>query len=239
MAGPFPDFRHDPRSRPRRRQRPGPADQRLDLRTLALARDVVVLTAVGEIDLANNARFAEALTAAADREPRLLVCDLTGVEFLACTGIAALVELRSELEDRGALLRVVITDSTVLRVLDATGERDRLGVFGDLAGALAGFVEPPAAGGGVPTPLATLRDALDQAVQQTGTLAALCGVLAEQAAAVDAVRVVDERDTWRAGETLADTVEDLRVVRNHLATGALLAAAIEDLGQLRRTDPST
>jgi anti-anti-sigma factor len=239
VAGPFPGFRHDPRSRPRRHQRSGPADQRLDLRTLAVARDVVVLTAVGEIDLANNARFTEALAAAADRGPRLLVCDLSGIEFLACTGIAALVELRAELGARGALLRVVTTDSAVLRVLDATGERDRFAVFGDLTDALAGFVEARAAGVGDPTPLTTLRNALDEAVQQTGTLAALCGLLAEQVSAVDAARVVDERDTWTAGDTFADTVEDLRMVRNHLATGALLAAAIDDLGQLRRTDPST
>ncbi|OLF13402.1 STAS domain-containing protein [Actinophytocola xanthii] len=239
MADPFRGSRYDPRSRERRRLRPGPSDQRLALRTLAVNRGVVIVTALGEIDLANNARFAETLAAAADRDLRLLVCDLSGVEFLACTGIAALVELRAELHVRGALLRVVTTDSTVLRVLDATGERARLGVCADLPEALAGFVEPREAAAGPVTPLTTLRNALDEAVQQTGTLAALCGVLAEQVSALDAGHLGDERDPWRPGDTLADTVQDLRVMRDHLATGVLLAAAIDDLGQLRRTDPST
>jgi anti-anti-sigma factor len=236
-ASPF-----DPRFGPRnRRLRHGPADPRLTLRTLPVNDDVVVVTAAGEIDLANGAMFAEVLTAAAAPGPRLLACDLTGVGFLACTGITTLVELRADLAARGGLLRVVTTDSTVLRVLEATGELTNLGVCGDLTAALAGFGTPPAALAAPPAPLAALRTVLDQAVEQTTTLAALCGDLADQVAAVDHEHLVDERGVpWRAGDTLADTAEDLRAMQNHLATSALLAApAIEDLGHLRGPDSST
>ncbi|MGH3880166.1 MAG: hypothetical protein ACRDSK_24345, partial [Actinophytocola sp.] len=58
-------------------------------------------------------------------------------------------------------------------------------------------------------------------------------------AALDADRLVDARGShWRPRETLAEMAEDLRVLQNHLATGALLAApTVEDLANLRTGDP--
>jgi anti-anti-sigma factor len=241
MADHLSAARHDPRSRTRRRQRLTSPDQRLDLRTTTIAPGVVIVTAAGEIDLANRAALAEALsTAVSDLDIRLLVCDLTNVGFLACTGVSALLDVRSELDVQGAVLRVVATDPTVLRVLDATGQLEALGVRPTLASALAGYAEPPPPPDAPPT-LAHLRTALDAAVQQTTSLAELCGRLADQVAAVDATRLVDVRGGhWRPRDTLADMAEDLRALQNHLATGALLAApTVEDLGHLRDSEHST
>ncbi|HEX2132587.1 MAG TPA: anti-sigma factor antagonist [Actinophytocola sp.] len=240
MAETFPLLRHDPRSRTRRRQRLTSPDTRLDLRTSTVDTGVVLVSAVGEVDLANRHALAEALAAAtAESEPRLLVCDLSRVSFLACSGVSVLLDASTEVHGRGALLRVVATEPTVLRVLDVTGQREALNVRPNLAEALAGFVGPPERPDTAPT-LAHLRTALDAAVEQSSALAELCGRLVEQVAAVDADRLVDDRgEHWKPGDALTDMAEDLRVLQNHLVTAALLAApTVEDLGHLRDAEPS-
>jgi anti-anti-sigma factor len=215
------------------------ASSLLTLRTATVAPGVVVVTASGEIDLANSAELADTLANVSDApELKLLVCDLARVRFLACTGVSVLADIRSELDTRSVELRVVAADPVVLRVLEATGQRDVLGVRQHLTEALAGFARAPEAAS---SHLAQLRTALEEAVEQTSNLADLCGRLAEEVSAVDADRLVDERgEGWRPEETLVEMAEDLRVLRNHLTTGALLASpAVEDLRHLHDDGLST
>jgi anti-sigma B factor antagonist len=211
-------------------------DPRLVLRTHAPGADVVVVSAEGEIDLANRDALGAALApAAADPAVRLLVCDLSGVTFLACSGLSVLLDVKADLAAHGAVLRVVTADPTVLRMLDATGQRAALAVRPELAAALSSPVGEDELG---PGGLTELSAALAKAVAQTTALAATWGSLAEQVAALDADQLVDGRGGhWRPRETLAEMAEDLRVLQNHLATGALLAApTVEDLGHLRSAD---
>jgi anti-sigma B factor antagonist len=206
-------------------------DPRLELRTHAPGAGVVVVSAEGEIDLANRDALAAALSpTAADPAVRLLACDLSGITFLACSGLSVLLDVKAELAARGAALRVVTADPTVLRMLDATGQRAVLDVRPELAAALRCPGGGPGPGG-----LTELGAALAKAVEQTTALAATWGSLAEQVSALDADQLVDGRGGhWRPRETLAEMAEDLRVLQNHLATGALLAApTVEDLGHLR------
>jgi len=211
-------------------------DPRLALRTHAPGGDIVVVTAQGDIDLANRDALGAALAPiAADPAVRLLVCDLSGITFLACSGLSVLLDVKAELAARGAAMRVVTADPTVLRMLDATGQRAPLDVRPELAAALS---RPGGDRGPVPGGLTELGAALARAVEQTTALAATWGGLAEQVSALDADRLVDGRGGhWRPRETLAEMAEDLRVLQNHLATGALLAApTVEDLGHLRSAD---
>ena len=204
-------------------------DPRLALHTHSPADGVVVVAAKGEIDLANRDALAAALTpTTADPAVRLLVCDLSAVTFLACSGLSVLLDAKAELSARGAALRVVTADPTVLRMLDATGQRAALDVRTEPAAEL----HPAAQDSGG---LAELRAAIARAVEQTAELAATWGGLAERVSALDADLLVDGRGGhWRPRETLAEMAEDLRVLQNHLATGALLAApTVEDLGHLR------
>lgn len=137
MADPNPS----PHSRGRARPRVRPPARTLVLRTSGLADGVVVVSVTGDIDLANRAELAGGLARAVARpELRLLVCDLTRVGFLACSGVSTLMEARSELARRGAALRVVAADQVVLRVLKVTGEGEALGVRPNLGAALAGFI---------------------------------------------------------------------------------------------------
>lgn len=227
-----------PRSRVRRHRLASP-DTRLALRTYAPGAGVVVVSAEGEIDLANRDALAVALRqVSADPGIRLLVCDLSATTFLACSGLAVLLDAKAELARRGAALHVSADDPTVLRVLDATGQREVLDVRPELDDTLTEPVTRSDQEGepaGVPDSLADLTTALERAVEQTTELAATWGRLAEQLAALDADRLVDGRGGhWKPRETLAEMAEDLRVLQNHLATGALLAApTVEDLSHLR------
>jgi anti-sigma B factor antagonist len=211
-------------------------DPRLELSTHSPGAGVAVVSAEGEIDLANRDALGAALAPmAADPTVRLLVCDLSGVTFLACSGLSVLLDVKAELAARGAALRVVTADPTVLRMLDVTGQLAVLDVRPELAAALS---RPPCAGEPCPGGLTELSAALAKAVAQTTALAATWGNLAEQVSALDADQLVDGRGGhWRPRETLAEMAEDLRVLQNHLATGALLAApTVEDLGHLRTAD---
>jgi anti-sigma B factor antagonist len=211
-------------------------DPRLELRTHAPGAGVVVVSARGEVDLANRDALAAAFApTTADPAVRLLVCDLSGITFLACSGLSVMLDAKAELAAHGAALRVVTADPAVLRMLDATGQRAVLDVRPELPAALSG---PPGDGEPGPGELTELGAALANAVAQTTALAATWGSLAEQVSALDADRLVDSRGGhWQPRETLAEMAEDLRVLQNHLATGALLAApTVEDLGHLRTAD---
>jgi anti-anti-sigma factor len=204
----------------------------LAVRTYAPRHGVVVVSAAGEIDLANRGALAAGLAAPVDDPATgVLVCDLSATSFLSCSGLSVLLDARGRLTARGAALRVVTTRSTVLRMLDATGQRTVLDVRPDVDSALC---DGPVGDGG---DLAELTASLARAVTQTTELAATWGRLAEQVAALDAEHLRDGRGAhWRPRETLAEMAEDLRVLQNHLATGALLAApTVEDLGHLRST----
>jgi anti-anti-sigma factor len=206
--------------------------QPLALRTYAPRHGVVVVSAAGEVDLANRGTLAAKLAGpAGDPATGVLVCDLSATSFLSCSGLSVLLDARGRLVARGAALRVVTARSTVLRMLDATGQRTVLDVRPDVDSALC---DGPADEGG---DLAELTASLARAVTQTTELAATWSHLAEQVAALDAEHLRDGRGPhWQPRETLAEMAEDLRVLQNHLATGALLAApTVEDLGHLRST----
>ena len=90
---------------------------------------VVVVRASGEIDLATSAPLREALERAATNPTvRLLVCDLSGVTFLACNGLTLLLAARSTMDGRDGELRVVATEPSVLRLFALTGLTEKLGV---------------------------------------------------------------------------------------------------------------
>ncbi|GGP54602.1 STAS domain-containing protein [Saccharothrix coeruleofusca] len=76
--------------------------------------DAEVVTVAGEIDMATVEQLRSAVRAAHETDPRLLVVDLTGVGFLASTGLGALVEAH---ELCGQALRVVAANRAVLRAL--------------------------------------------------------------------------------------------------------------------------
>lgn len=94
---------------------------------------MAVLSVGGEIDSLTTAQFETALTelfAVSDDGP--VVIDLSGVTFLASSGLAVLIRAAQLSEARGARLRLVTTTRAVRRPLEVTGCDQLFDNFTDL-----------------------------------------------------------------------------------------------------------
>ena len=78
------------------------------------------IRATGEIDLSGLDELRRAVLAAAEEAERL-VLDLSRVEFIDTTGLAALLELRSTLQGRGVLFQIEAAEGPVRQAVDVTG----------------------------------------------------------------------------------------------------------------------
>jgi anti-anti-sigma factor len=79
----------------------------------------VVVVLCGQLDTADAADVAAALTAVAVREPRIIV-DLAGLQFIDSSGVAALARGRKQARHAGGDLLLAAPQHQVLRVLTLT-----------------------------------------------------------------------------------------------------------------------
>lgn len=97
----------------------------------------VVLAVAGEIDLLT----ADDLSAALEVEVArcgLVVVDLTAVEFLSSSGLAALALAHRAAVDADHELRLVAGSRVTLRPIQITGMADEIAVFASVADAVSG-----------------------------------------------------------------------------------------------------
>ena len=78
----------------------------------------VVVALRGELDLVDAADVAAALAAAVASEPRIV--DLAGLEFIDCSGVAALARGRRHARQAGGDLLLAAPQQRVLRILAIT-----------------------------------------------------------------------------------------------------------------------
>ena len=97
-----------------------------------------VVAVRGEVDLLTADRLRDALCAAAAHH-RLVVADLSAVEFLSSSGLTALALAHRAAVAEGHELRVVATERVVLRPIEITGLAERFGVFASVRDAVAGL----------------------------------------------------------------------------------------------------
>jgi anti-sigma B factor antagonist len=91
----------------------------------------------GELDLMDAADVADALEAFAAREPRIIV-DLSGLEFIDVSGVAALSRVRRHARDAGGdVLLAAPQQRMVRRVLSIIWEGDGFAVHASVAEAAA------------------------------------------------------------------------------------------------------
>ena len=90
--------------------------------TITASRDgsTAIVTADGEIDLANVGDLRSAVTEAAEGCDRLRL-DLSGIEFIDSTGLGGLLELRSMLRARNVRLEIVAGEGPVRQAVEITG----------------------------------------------------------------------------------------------------------------------
>jgi anti-sigma B factor antagonist len=110
----------------------------LRIRRRAVTDGVAIVSVSGEIDLATAEEFRDSLSPhLSDPATSLLVCDMSQVGFLACSGLSILVDAQSALAVRGARLCVVANHPAVLRPARTTGLLDVLRVRPNLSAALS------------------------------------------------------------------------------------------------------
>ena len=97
----------------------------------------VVLRVSGEVDMLTTPVLSAELNKQFSGRLSLLVLDLSGVEFLGSSGLAALVSAREQAATRRVPLRLVSADHAVLRPLTATGLAELFEIYPDLETALA------------------------------------------------------------------------------------------------------
>ena len=109
----------------------------LCVRRTSVTAGVAVVSVRGEIDLATAHILRDSLSPhVSDPEVTLLVCDLSQVRFLACSGLSTLLDAQETLNARGARLSVIAAGPPVLRPMTVTGLLDTLRVVPSLAAAL-------------------------------------------------------------------------------------------------------
>lgn len=109
----------------------------LRIRRRAVTGGVSVVSIAGEIDLATADALRDSLSPyLSDPSVTLLVCDMSEVKFLACSGLSILLDAQATLSARGARLSVVANGPAVLRPVTVTGLGAVLRVQPHLSGVL-------------------------------------------------------------------------------------------------------
>jgi anti-sigma B factor antagonist len=93
--------------------------------------DHVLVSVTGEIGVAAEDQFREALGSALRQEPSRLVVDLADVPFMASAGVGVLLGIRSVLAARGGSLVLSSLRPAVARVLEVTGAAELIPVAAD------------------------------------------------------------------------------------------------------------
>jgi anti-sigma B factor antagonist len=100
--------------------------------------DAAVLAVQGEVDTLTATLFADAVAELMDAPETTLVVDLTGVKFLASSGLAVLIQAAHRAEERNARLRLVVATRAVRRPLEITGIDQLFDMHSDVHDAIGG-----------------------------------------------------------------------------------------------------
>ncbi len=90
-----------------------------------------------QVDESNAAQVRATLMAAADRRPRVLIADMSGIRWCDWAGAGALASTFCRAATAGTELRLVLTDEAVLRVIRLNGLDQLLPIFEDVTTAAA------------------------------------------------------------------------------------------------------
>jgi anti-sigma B factor antagonist len=98
-----------------------PFDDVITLSTSTGDDGVVTVTVVGEVDTFTAPVLRSTLDSQLEQQPKALVIDLSGVQFLGSAGLAVLVETQKSARAREVALSLIATTRAVTRPLEVTG----------------------------------------------------------------------------------------------------------------------
>jgi anti-anti-sigma factor len=80
----------------------------------------------GEVDVCAEAPRRQALLRIIRERSARLMLDLSGVSFLDCAGLRALLATRRQAELRGGCMRLIAASAAVRRIIELTGAQEAL-----------------------------------------------------------------------------------------------------------------
>ena len=101
---------------------PGQADAALRISVERPADGSYLITAAGELDLANKEAFSDTIASAQKDSARALVLDIRGLSFMDSSGLRVLIDTWNECNLADRKLTIVIRkEGLVRRVLEVSG----------------------------------------------------------------------------------------------------------------------
>jgi anti-sigma B factor antagonist len=83
--------------------------------------ELLIFKLRGSLDLATSPTVRAALLDATEKDGRDLVVDLSQLEFLDSTGLGALIGAHRRAAEKGSMLRLVVREGPIARLLSITG----------------------------------------------------------------------------------------------------------------------
>ena len=85
-----------------------------------------IMAISGEVDVCTEAQLQQSLLRIIRERPARLMLDVSGVSFMDCAGLRALLVARRRAEMRGVFLRLIATSAAVRRIIELTGAQEAL-----------------------------------------------------------------------------------------------------------------
>ena len=90
--------------------------------------DGTVVAVSGEVDVCTEAPLQQALLRIMREHGARLLLDVSGVSFMDCAGLRALLTTRRRAELRGGFMRLIAVSRAVRRIIELTGAHEALAV---------------------------------------------------------------------------------------------------------------
>jgi anti-anti-sigma factor len=88
--------------------------------------DGIIVTVSGEVDVGTEGLLRQALLRIMRERGARLLLDVSGVSFMDCAGLRALLATRRRAELRGGFLRLIAVSAAVRRITELTGAQEAL-----------------------------------------------------------------------------------------------------------------
>lgn len=116
----------------------GHANSDIKFELSEVVEGVPVLGLTGELDMSTSPQLHNHLLGISERDPQVVVVDMTAVSFVDSTALGVLVSAVKRLREYGGDLRLVLTQPHIVKVFEITGLTDVFAIHPTIAEAVQG-----------------------------------------------------------------------------------------------------
>ena len=88
--------------------------------------DGIIVAVSGEVDVCTEGPLQQVLLRIMRERSARIFLDVSGVSFMDCAGLRALLTTRRRIELRGGCMRLIATSAAVRRIIELTGAQEAL-----------------------------------------------------------------------------------------------------------------